>query len=581
MSDIEIMNAYLEREQKYMNKLQLRAMALDTNTLIARVARGTGKSEGIFAPRMIRVADSMPGELSFLIHKTYVALLTNIVPNIRAIFSQQTQSGRPLLEEGKDYVVGTSKLPSHFRKPRYPISYPKHSLVMRTGHNFQLVASDMPESVAGRSAVHAFIEEMKHQSGQKLKSRIFPALRGGYGAPRDSPYFQGITGVTDAARLDLGEDNWYDEFEKNVNEELLEDIVTTALHVDSARQELININRSLRQERNPLIIDALHEKKARLTHRLQLWQPILNEMRSNATSFLTASTFVNKNILGTKFFKNQYESLSSDEFLSSICNIVVSKVVNAFFANFKKGLHCYGDSYKYDSIMKFGLNDNFKLTAHYLRYFQPRKSLILGYDPGNFSSLSVAQEFLEDNTLRVIKSFTVFSPATQATLASDFNEFFKDAYDKSMPVFLYYDRAGNKKKSERDQITTDARVLQKELESYGYRVRLMNEGQRTIFYYEHYHLLLMLFGEEFNFLPRIRIDENECSDLVCSILLSPLTKCDNKIELDKTSERKVPLHLQARLTTQLSSSLMYLLFGKYGDKLPSQYKSGTRLVDFQ
>ena len=78
-----------------------------------------------------------------------------------------------MLEYGIDYVVGESTLPSHFRKPRYPIAYAKHSVIFRNGAHLQLVSSDQPESVAGRNAVHAFVEEMKHNSGEKLKTRLF------------------------------------------------------------------------------------------------------------------------------------------------------------------------------------------------------------------------------------------------------------------------------------------------------------------------------------------------------------------------------------------------------------------------
>ena len=139
------------------------------------------RPNGITGPRIIRVANDMPGELFLLVHKTYVALMTNVWPNLQAYFSKEVTVGgkvRPMLEYGIDYVVGEAKLPSHFRRPRYPISYPKHSVVFRDGHHIQLVSSDQPESVAGRSAVHAIIEEMKHNKGEKLKTRLFPSLRG-------------------------------------------------------------------------------------------------------------------------------------------------------------------------------------------------------------------------------------------------------------------------------------------------------------------------------------------------------------------------------------------------------------------
>lgn len=220
-TDIETTSRF---EEYYMNQMQILVNVIDANNIFAEVARAGGKTEGITGPRIIRVANDMPGELSFLVHKTYVALMTNVWPNLQAYFSREVTVGgkvRSMLEYGIDYVVGENKLPSHFRKPRYPISYPKHSVVFRDGHHIQLVSSDQPESVAGRSAVHAIIEEMKHNKGEKLKTRLFPSLRGASAEIRRSPYYQGITGVSDTARVDLGEDDWFEEYEKNMDTKLM------------------------------------------------------------------------------------------------------------------------------------------------------------------------------------------------------------------------------------------------------------------------------------------------------------------------------------------------------------------------
>lgn len=565
-------NSIAAIEQKYMNKMQLRANCIDTNVIVAEVARGTGKTDGIMAPRMTRVAEAMPGETSLLIHKTYVSLMSNVVPNIKATFSAITPSGRPLLEEGVHYVIGAKKLPSHFKKPLRPITHPKHSIIFCTGHQIKLVSSDMPESSAGISAVHAFIEEMKLQKGDNLKSRIFPALRGSSAAARASHYYLGITGVTDTARIDYGEDNWYEKFEHNVNEDIINDIVNASLHCDKFRRSVYQIKNELRTQTDPLVIAKLQNELRKAEHGVAMWSPILNEMRRNQTYYIKASTFVNKDFLGPKFFQTQKESLSEDEFLSSICNMRIRKVVDMFFCNFKKELHCYSDSYTYTSILSLDLADTFKVTASLLKYFRRSEPLVLGYDPGSFASLVVGQQDPRTQQLRIQKEFFVYSPYDQIQMAMQFAEFYGSDYDKSQTILLYYDRAGNKRKEEQDQITTDARILKRELESHGFSVRLMNEGQRTIFYYEHYLLLSMLFSKNRNEnLPEVLIDENTCPNLVSSIMLSPLKKNANgRIELDKTSEVKVPLAYQAGLTTQLSSALTYLLFGLYSDKLPSE-----------
>lgn len=560
-------------ESYYMNLMQIRANVVDANTQIVEVARAGGKTEGVFGPRIIKVANDMPGELAFLVHKTYTALFTNIWPNIQAYFSRPVMDGRrTMMEYGLDYIVGESKIPSHFRRPRYPIAFPKHSILFRNGFHLQLVSSDQPESVAGRSGVHAFIEEMKHQKGEKLKSRLFPSLRGSGAETRASQYYQGITGVSDTARVDLGEDNWFEEYEHNVNQTLIEEIVTVSLHINQALTAMYQAETLSREEKNPVVLERMRLEIEKQKRTIALWQPRLADMRRYATYYIRASSFVNKDILGPKFFKTQLESLDIDEFLTAICAIRKKAVVDRFFANYIPKRHQFTDSYKYASIMRMDLKEHFRLTAFYLKYYNPSEDLVLGYDPGHFSSIVAAQECKQGAELRILKEFTCYYPQQQPELATAINEFFgSDA--KSKHIRLYYDRAGNKRKEDYEQITTDARILKRELESYGFSVELMNEGQSVIYYWQQFKLLLLIFGEQSNSFPRVLLDENECPNLCSSIMLSPRKKTDGRIELDKTSEKKVPIKFQAGLTTQLPSALIYLLHGLYYERMPTEYSA--------
>lgn len=550
-----------------MNSVQLLINVVDANQTFAELARATGKTEGVIVPRMIRVINSMPGELSFLVHKTYVALMTNVWPNIQAAFSRPVMvSGkqRPLLEYGIDYVVGETRLPSHFRMPRYPISFAKHSVVFRNGAHLQLVASDQPDSVAGRNAVHAFIEEMKHNSGDRLRTRLFPALRGGPAQIRKSPYYGGITGVSDTARVELGEDDWFEEYEKNVDQQLVSEIATVALYVNKTLYKIHSFHQQLKESKDPVLIENIRLETQKLQHTLKIWEPRLADMRRNAVFYARRSTFCNKDILGPKFFKTQLDTLDIDEFLTSICAIRHKEVTNKFFAAYDRHHHQFSDSYIYDLILKLDLKDRFILTAHYLKHYAPQDELYVGYDPGAFSSLVFAQKKDYGRRLDVIKEFTSYEPVPQQDLASQVQQFFgADAENKV--IHLYPDRAGNKTREESQRITTDSRLMKELLEQAGFMVVLYNEGQETIYHWQQYKLLLMLFQEQYPSLPIVRIDENECPNLCSAILISPLKSVDGKIELDKSSEKKESLKHQAGLTTQLPSAFIYLLYGLYGD----------------
>lgn len=558
----------------YMNKAQMRVTIIDPNNVIAEIARAGGKTDGIMGPRIIRVSDGMPGEISFMIHKTYAALLTNVWPNIQGFFSRPVMDGRrTLLEEGKDYIVGAGKIPSHFKRPRRPIAYPKHSILFRNGHNLQLVSSDQPESAAGQSAVHAFVEEMKHQKGEKIKTRIFPALRGAPAHIRNHPLYQGITGVSDTARVDMGEDNWFEEYEKLNDRELIDEIANVFLKkVNASKYNIYKYEELSRGEKNPIIVEALRLKIEKERNTLELWEPRLNEMRRNASYFIRASSFVNKDYLGPKFFKTQMDAMEIDEFLTAICAVRHKAVVNRFFVNYIPSKHQYSDGYRYESIWKMDLKEHFRLTSQYLKYYDPHEEILLGYDPGNFMSLVVGQESRDRSRMRVLKEFFDWAPNDQTDLARAFNDFF-GGQAQNRTIRLYYDRAANKRKEEYDQILSDAKILQRELESYGFKVYLMNEGQKTIYHWQQYKLLAFVFSDKSNAIPRVTIDENECKNLCSSIMLTPRKYTDGKIELDKSSERKVPLHLQAGLTTQLPSALIYLLHGLYYEAMPSEYSA--------
>lgn len=565
-------------EEKYMNVMQIKGIAIDANITIAKVARAAGKTV-FFAGRMQRVAQDLPGQTSVLMNKTYVSLLSNIIPNLRAEFNKPVGiDQKPMWEEGVDYVLGTSQIPKHFKKPLRPPVYPKHAMTTSHGHVFQLAASDQPESVAGQSFVHAFIEELKHNKGEKLKTRLFPSIRGSIGAARQSAYFEGITGVSDAARVDLGEDNWFEEYEKIMDNDLINEIWTVFKHVNDLTVDLEMNQFNSRNVTDKKTLGTIQIKIDKLIKTLRIWKPRLAMMRQAATYFITASTFVNKDFLGVKFFKTQLDSMPIEDFLVAICNITQKRVQNMFFIGYNHNIHGFDDTYKYNSILSIDLKDTFTVTADLLKYFDPSLPLILGYDPGFFSSIITCQHNRPKNEFRALKEFYYYHKLPQGELARQIWAFY-GPYLKHKKIILYYDRAGNKRRSVQDLITTDARLMKAELEKYGFKVEMKNEKQRTIFYYEHYKLLEMLFSNMLKTMPKILVDLNECKNLNSSIYMSPVKKDDGKIEMDKSSERKVAWQYQAGLTTQLSSAFMYVLFGMFNDRLPKEMKRKINLTE--
>ena len=370
----------------------------------------------------------------------------------------------------------------------------------------------------------------------------------------------------------MNEDDWFERYEDQNNPQLLSEIATVAVHVNKAVYKRMELLTAQKNTTNPVTLEKIRLELKKYDRQISMWTPRLADMRRNATLYIRASSFVNKDILGPKFFKTQLDTLDMDEFLTAICAVRHKSVVNKFFANYNKEKHQFSDGYIYDSIMKLDLKDHFIITARYLKYYDKSAPLYIGYDPGHFSSLVCGQPKKYGKEFRLLKEFFCFYPDEQPELARQVYEFFgRDCRNKR--IVLYPDRAGNKRREELEQITTDSRALKRELESYGFEVQLMNEGQATIYHWQQFKLMLLLFGDRSNALPHVFIDENECPNLCSAIPLSPRKSTNGRIELDKSSEVKIPLHRQAGLTTQIPSAFIYLMYGLYGDAVLNELTS--------
>ncbi len=127
-------------------------------------------------------------------------------------------------------------------------------------------------------------------------------------------------------------------------------------------------------------------------------------------------------------------------------------MTNKFFTTYDHERHQFKDSYIYDQILKLNLKDHFTLTARYLRHYDKREPLYVGYDPGNFQSLIVGQKKEYGSRFDIIKEFWAYIPDDQQNLAQQVYSFFgTDAVNKV--IHLYPDRAGNKTREELEQIT--------------------------------------------------------------------------------------------------------------------------------
>lgn len=551
-------------KREYLSVVQTRAMLGDPQNLIGELGRGSGKTTHILGPRFVRVCAAMPQSTVALAGPSYSFVVDTIVPGLLEFLNANYKRGIHF-EYGK-------KPPKHFKDPLFEVVNWKHTISTVWGTVAKFAGVDRANTAGpGQNFAHVFLDELLRISETNFTERLAPAKRGNRQIFGRSHYFGGITGFSSTPNFENDHD-WWLNLEENMNKELMEQIIYVAYRVSVALAKVEQWKKEKEQltGRDSIYlakkIDRDIDKHLRFAAK---WEKKANQKRRGQTLYLKGTSFTNLVVLGLDYMKEQYQGSrhNIDKFKLSILGIRPKVVKDPFFAHFSTR-HIFEDSYQYNSIDMHAVDGSYKKSSRDLKHCDAHKPLLVGYDPGGFSSLVFGQE--RNNELRTIKNIYAYLPDEHHALAQKTNAFFE--FHQRRVIYLYYDRAGNQRKDRyrnNPKGDTDAKILKTELENLGWEVHLMNQDQRTIFFWQHYLLFSRLMAEREIRTPRIRICQYECEELISSIHMSPRKKTeDNRIELDKSSERKYDFADQIWYSTQISSAFMYLIYGLYEKWLP-------------
>lgn len=569
-----------EIRRKYNTVVQTRCKLAATKNMVGMVGRGSGKSTEMFAARMVDVAYDMPRSIVLLCGPTYTFILETIIPAILHHLATNYTRGI-FYEYGK-------RPPSHFAQPIVEISRWEHTIAFAFGTVIQFVSIDRPESAIGKNATHVFVDETLRIRETDFRERIIPTLRSDRTLWGKSVFYGGMTLFSSAPNMENDYD-WWLQYRDMCNQSALNEIMYVQYRILKAKGEILALDQNLSREKAVNNTDEMQRIANAIGKRQRFiakWERKLYAQRmkkENWWTFIEGSSFSNLAVLGLDYMRQQLSGSGTnfDKFNLSILNIRPAAVKNKFFSKFNMNTHTFADSYRYSfadgyrggSIDTVSIDGKYTKNSRDLKYCDPDRPLYMGYDPGDFSSVWMAQEKIAPNMheLRVLKNFWTYPPEDDHYyMAKKINDFFCD--HRARTIYLHYDRAGNQHKgryAQNPKGKTDAEILKYELEQMGWSVHLENIGGRTIYFWEHFFLLGKLFGERDKNTPRVRICANECEEGISSIQYSPIKKTpDNFIELDKSSERRLDYEDQVRYSTQLATSLMYLLWGLYHDLKP-------------
>lgn len=303
-------------KKKYFNEAQLEVQKIGANKTTVIASRGTGKSEGIDAPCLVRNIYAMPGSTGALISPTYGKLLRNTLPAVcRALGSMG-------YVRDFHYVIG--KAPNkrlNYGKPIVePIDY-EYVLIWHNGTIVQMISFDRPMSANSMSLDWFMIFEAKYIDPVKLNEEVKPANRGlnNIDLFGDCPWWHGETYTSDMPTGKNG--RFLFDHEKAMDPELIAAIIDTF--------------EERRKYKNIIIPKPYHIKQ------IKLLTAELTAYRKDAHFYAEYDVFENIELLGEEWVEQKKRELPGFIFNTSILNIRPGKIVNGFYSALNPKIHYY------------------------------------------------------------------------------------------------------------------------------------------------------------------------------------------------------------------------------------------------
>ncbi|MDR2205761.1 MAG: hypothetical protein LBE36_06375 [Flavobacteriaceae bacterium] len=291
--------------------------------------------------------------------------------------------------------------------------------------------------------------------------------------------------------------------------------------------------------------------------------------------FIKANAYVNAHNLKSGWIDDmKKEALSVTLFNAEILNIRPKGVQDGFYAQLKEH-HYY--QFKYNIDLLGGVAEDYKPSCKYdsdlVRGIPLQMNLDFG---GNINCMTVSQFLKSINTVNFIKEFFRKHPNILDDVVQDFIDYYEPHKASCNEVHIYRDKSGNKK--EANSKTTLAEDVINKLRAAGWKVIDKTPNTNNPGHLAKYKLINYILAENDARLPLVRINADNCPNLIISMENAPL-KGDDAFEKDKSSERsKVTLQEHA---THFSDTLDYNLFWQFWHLIDYRFQSSFPVTNLQ
>ncbi len=293
----------------------------------------------------------------------------------------------------------------------------------------------------------------------------------------------------------------------------------------------------------------------------------LAEKEPHKYAFIKANAFVNAHNLKDGWIQDmQKEALSQTLFNAEILNIRPKGVQDGFYGQLKSNKHYY--NYKYNHDLLGGLAEDFKPSCRYDNDLVRGVPLQMNLDfGGKINCMTISQYIRSMHTVNFIKEFYRKHPDILDELIDDFIEYYEPHKVSCNVIHIFRDKSGAKK--EANSKTTLVEDVINKLRSAGWKVIDKTPPTNNPAHVAKYRLINSILAENDIRLPVVRINADNCPNLIISMENAPL-KGDDAFEKDKSSERSKKI-LQEH-ATHFSDTLDYNLYWQFWHLADTRYQ---------
>lgn len=521
----------------YLNPAQLAVYNFGARNTTVEAGRGTGKTDGLIAPYMIRVTENLPRGTGLFLGNSIKQLLQKTAP--KAITAIEKITG---LKENIHFVRGHASPKLNFKEPIIKPRIWENCIHFWNGFVWYMISTGVKAASNGMDSCAIVGDEGRFMPENVIKSEILPTLRGintthpGFNE-KTNPFYKSFYMVSDAPLTRRQE--WLRKAKDEQTYEINKKIA----------QMLRDANKC------PEIVDS------------PKFQIELAKLRCQASIYFSFSTIENIDILGEEYIRDMKRKLTPAQFDVSILNLEKERIDGGYYRNLNiEEVHGYTNSddsqmnaaYKHYNTktvtQMFSAGRTMRVESENidLRAIGKEDNCLMDTDIVDCEPLRIAFDYgalicclvcgqtsskRDTSVLKILSSMTNTKASRLEGLCNQWCKYYEPHRLHCRDVIFYYDstaKQGASYASEKHDETRFYNIVKRVLKKNGWNVIEVPMG-RPMSHEKKYEFINSCL--ESTQRPTIRINKENNENLIASMENAEVMDSRNGLMKDKTREK--------------------------------------------